>query len=312
MDAFFVSVEVVAPLLVLMALGVLLRAVRLVPEDTFLKMNKIIFYLGIPALVFLSIVTSDKPLDGYGGFALWIAAAFIVTFIILLLIVPRFEKDNRRRGVLVQGMLRSNDAVFGLAVAGAFLGEENLAVMSFAVALSVPILNTLGVLSLEIFRGSRLRPLKMLLSVIKNPIIIAVALGFLVKYTGLELPKLVMTPIKYLSNMCTPLAFIILGGILTFKSVKENRRALVWVSLVKLLILPLAAVGTALLMGYRGDELLAILVLFGAPTAMSSFPLACGLDGDTVLAGEQVAVTTALSLFTMFLFLFFLQLGGVI
>lgn len=312
MDAFIVSFEVVAPLLVLMALGVLLKAVKLIPEGAFLIMNKLIFYLGIPALVFLSIISSDAPIWGYGGFALWIASAFIIVFVLLLIIVPRFEKDNSRRGVLVQGMVRSNDAVFGLAVAGAFLGEENLAVMSFAVALSVPILNAMGVLALEIFRGEKIRPLKMLLNIIKNPIIIAVLLGYIVRYTGIGLPKVILVPLGHLSNMCTPLAFIVLGGILTFKSVKDNRAALLWVSLVKLLILPLLAVSVALLMGYRGDMLLAILVLFGAPTAMSSFPLACGLGGDTTLAGEQVAVTTALSLFTMFLFLFFLQLGGVL
>lgn len=295
-----------------MALGFGIKSIGLIEEESFKKINRLIFYLGIPALVFLSIIESDMPLKDYGSFALWIVTAFVIAFLLLLLLVPRFEKDNRRRGVLVQGMLRSNDAVFGLAVATAFLGKDNLAVMSFAVALSVPVLNMLGVLSLEIFRGGRLRPWRMLLDIIKNPIIIAVIVGFIVKYSGLALPKVLIVPIEHLSNMCTPLAFIVLGGILSFKSVRENRKAHIWVCLVKLVLLPLIAVGTAILMGYRGDMLLAILILFGAPSAMSSFPLALAMGGDGKLAGEQVAITTALSLFTMFLFLLFLQLGGVL
>ncbi|MDO4565469.1 MAG: AEC family transporter [Clostridia bacterium] len=312
MDAFKVSFEVVAPLLILMAVGVLVRAVKLLSAETFSKMNRLIFFIGIPALVFQSIVTSSLSFDGFWGFSLWIIIAFALVFALLLLVVPRFEKDNRRRGVLVQGMVRSNDAVFGLAVAAAFPGENSLAVMAFAAALSVPVLNAIGVISMEVFRGERVKPLRLMLDILKNPIIIAVILGFIVKLSGLTLPKIIMVPVGHLANMCTPLAFIILGGILTRQSFMDNRKTLSVVCIFKLVVLPLLAVGAALLFGYRGDMLLAILILFGAPTAMSSFPLAAAMGGDEALAGEQVAVTTALSLFSMFLFLFFMQLGGVL
>ena len=55
-----------------------------------------------------------------------------------------------------------------------------------------------------------------------------------------------------------------------------------------------------------------MLAVFGAPTALSSFPLACELGGDERLAGEIVAVTSVCSIVTMFLFIFILkQLGGI-
>ncbi|MDO4544459.1 MAG: AEC family transporter [Clostridia bacterium] len=312
MDALRVSFEVVAPLLLLMLVGMAVKAVKLIDRETFSKINGLIFYIGIPALVFSSISKSKTELSGYLPLAGFIVAATLVTFVLLLLIVPRFEKENSRRGVLVQGMLRSNDAVFGLAVAAAFAGENSLEVMAIAAALSVPLFNTLGVISLELFRGGRIKPWHTLLSIIKNPIIIAVVLGFAVRLSGLQLPEVIQKPIGHLSNMCTPLAFIVLGGILTKDSFMKNRSALTCVCIVKLLALPAVAVAVAYLLGFSGDELLAILILFGAPTAMSSFPLAARLGGDESLAGEQVAVTTALSLPTMFLFLFILQLGGIL
>ena len=61
--------------------------------------------------------------------------------------------------------------------------------------------------------------------------------------------------------------------------------------------------GIATALGFRGLRLLTILLIFAAPTAMASYPLANALGSDAELAGEAVAVTTAFSLPTVFLFL---------
>lgn len=312
LNAFIISFEVIAPLMLLMAVGFVLKSTKLVSSSTFGAMNKLVFYLGIPALVFCSIIDADFNIKELAPFALWVMAAYLICFGVLMAIVPIFEKDNLRRGVIVSGMFRSNDAVFGFAVFAAFAGVLDNAVMTLAVALSVPTFNILGVLSLEIFRSKRLKLGRLLLDIIKNPIIVAVILGFIVNLLGIKLPKIVLSPIKQLSQLCTPLAFLILGGIITLKSVRGNRKALFWVSLIKLLVLPALAVGIAILMGFRSSELMSIMILFASPTAMSTFPLALAMGADGDLAGEQVAVTTALSLFTVFIFLTLLQLGGLI
>ena len=70
-----------------------------------------------------------------------------------------------------------------------------------------------------------------------------------------------------------------------------------------MLLVPLLMTGIALLLGFRGERLLTVLLIFAAPTAMASYPLAAAMDSDSVLAGEAVALTTACSLPTVFLFL---------
>ena len=82
------------------------------------------------------------------------------------------------------------------------------------------------------------------------------------------------------------------------------------VSLLRLVISPILFVGLMYLMGYRGDHLLVALILFGAPTAMGTYAMACAMDGDDELASGTVAITSVLSILTMFIFIFlFKELG---
>lgn len=303
MEQLSLSVSVVLPLLITMAVGVLLRVLKVISSDGFLQMNRIVFNIGIPALVFNSIVTSDLAAVSDLKFTLWNIGSITVMFLILLLIVPLCEKDPKRRGVIIQGMLRSNDAVFGLAVAQAILGADHLVTMTYAIAITVPLFNGIGVIALELFRSGKINVWRILLNLIKNPIIIATLLGLLINLTGVTLPNIILKPVKMFSQMCTPLAFIVLGGVLTLKSTLANRGTLALSVLVKLIVIPLVAGGLSYLVGFRGEQLLALFIIYAAPTAMSSFPLACALDCDHELAGEIVAVTTVFSLPTIFIFL---------
>lgn len=303
MEHLWTSFTVVMPLTVIMAVGFLLKRCSVVSEDNFFVINRIIFYVGIPTLVFRSIVMSA---DGSGSrlfLALWLIGWVVLTFVLSQCIVPRFMKDPSRRGVVVQALSRSNDAVFGLAVATAMFGADNLGTMAFAVALTVPMFNICGVAALEINRGGKVHVGRILWNIAKNPIVIAVVLAYAVRLIGITVPSVVMKPIGLLADLCTPLGFLVLGGILSFRSISENRKPLFWVSLIKLIVLPLVVIAASLLVGFRGEELLAVLIIFGAPTAMAGFPLACAMGGDGKLAGELVAITTALSLPTMFILL---------
>ncbi len=307
MEQLKTSFSVVMPLLIMMAVGYTLKRTKILTEDTFRKVNKIIFYVGLPALVFWKIVQNDFVGSGL-RLALWIVGAAIVLFLVTEGVALLCIKDPMRRGVMVQAVSRTNDAVFGLAVmesmilSGA-LPASGMSVMAFAVGISAPIFNITGVLALELNRGGKFRIGKLLLGLAKNPILWALLAAFLFKWTGLTLPTFLASPIERFSQMCTPLAFLVLGGILSFGSLRDNRKPLLFGGAAKLLLVPAVVVLVSYWAGFRGAELLSILVIFAAPTAMSSFPLACELGGDTKLAGEMVAVTTAFSLPTMFLFL---------
>ena len=309
MEQFWTSFNIVVPLVVMMAVGILIRRVGLVSEDAFRVINRIVFYIGIPTLVFHAVVT-DRT-EARWQFALWVAGSVLVAFVLSLLLARALSRDPAKRGTLAQAAYRSNDGIFGLAVATALLGEGNTGTMAFALVISATLFGITGVLCYELNRGGKAKFGKVLLNTIKNPILIAAALAFIVRFSGLELPYVILRPIEYFKNMCTPLGFLVLGGVLSFKSLKEDWKLVTVVSAVKLIAFPVAVCLVAYFLGgLRGPELASIFIIFSAPTAMSCLPMASELGGDVKLSGELIAVTTVASLLTVFLYLTFF--GGIL
>lgn len=309
MEQFWTSFNIVIPLVIMMATGFLIRRVGLVSEDAFRIINRIVFYVGIPTLVFHGVVTDRTP--ARWQYALWVAGSVLVAFALSMLLARVLTKDPSKRGTLAQAAYRSNDGIFGLAVATALMGEGKTGTMAFTLVISASLFGLTGVLCYELNRGGNVKPAKVLLNLLKNPILWAAALAFLVRFTGIVLPYAVLKPIEYFKNMCTPLGFLVLGGVLSFKSLKEDWKLVTIISAVKLIAFPVAVCSLAYFAGgLRGPELASIFIVFSAPTAMSCLPMASELGGDVKLSGELIAVTTVLSLLTVFLYLTFF--GGIL
>jgi predicted permease len=263
-------------------------------------MNTIIFRIFLPALLFVNIYQSDFASISSFGFLLFSLAVLLTIFTLLLLLIPLVEGENPRRGVLVQGISRSNFIFFGLPMAGSLYGGTSRGVASLLVGVLVPVLNVISVIALEYFRGNRPDVKKIFKSVAVNPILIGGALGLLFAVLGITLPSPVEHFLVDISEIATPLALILLGCSVTFTSVKENRRALLFAVAGRLLIVPAFGVGLALLFGFRDLELILLMALFASPTAVSSFTMAEQMGGDSALAAQIVVFTTTLSLFSLF------------
>lgn len=309
MEYFWTSFNIVIPLMLMMATGFLIRRVGIVTENALRVVNRIVYYVGIPTLVFHSVVTDTTTARWQYG--LWVAGTVIAAFALAMLLARLLTKDPSRRGTIAQCAFRSNDGIFGLAVAGALLGENNTGTMAFTLVISATLFGICGVLAYELNRGGRISFGKVLLNTVKNPILIAAALAFLVRLTGLRLPEVILTPIEHFRRMCTPLGFLVLGGLLSFRSLKTDWKPVAIVSAVKLVAMPALFCTLAYFLGgLRGAELASLFIVFASPVAMSCLPMASELGGDVKLAGEFIAVTTVLSLLTVFLYLTFF--GGIL
>ncbi|MBR0437439.1 MAG: AEC family transporter [Clostridia bacterium] len=310
MEYLITSFQVVMPLLILMAVGLLLRVSKIASKDAFLVMNRVVYYAGLPCMMFHNITQKTATGDADWSVAAYALGATLVLFVLFWLIAPRFVKDPRRRGAITQASVRSNDSIFSLTVAAMMLGDGNFNLTVFVAALVAVAYNLLSIITLEMNRGGKIRFGSFLRNLATNPVILSVIAAYLFRLTGWTLPAVLDKPITHLSNMVPPLGFLTLGGILTFEGVKANRKALTFIAIMRLIVIPLAVIGGAVALGFRGLRLLTILLIFAAPTAMASYPLANALGSDAELAGEAVAVTTAFSLPTVFLFLTFF--GGLL
>ncbi len=309
MEYFNTSFQIVMPLVLMMATGFLIRRVGIVTEDALKIINRVVYYVGIPTLVFYSVVTDRTP--ARWQYALWVAGTVLAAFALAMLLARVLTKDPAKRGSIAQAAYRSNDGIFGLAMATAMLGEGNTGTMAFTLVISASLFGITGVLCYELNRGGKVNVGRVLLNTLKNPILIAAALAFLVRFTGITLPYVILKPIEYFKHMCTPLGFLVLGGLLSFRSLRENWKLVTIASTVKLVVLPVLMCAVAYLLGgLRGAELSSLFIVFASPTAMSCLPMASELGGDVKLSGELIAVTTVLSLLTVFLYLTFF--GGIL
>lgn len=304
------SFNVVVPLFLMLVLGYSLKQIRVYDEHTISGMNQLVFKVFLPLLLFINIYQTDVA--GVFDLKLMLVAVLGVlgSFFMTWLIIAWIEKDNRKRGVLIQGIFRSNFVIFGIPVTTSLFGGEATGAAALLVAVIVPIFNMLSVVILEIYRGSRINVPKILKGIITNPLIIGSVTGLLCLLLHIKIPLVLEKTISDLSKVTTPLALVILGGSFTFSSMKGNVKQIAIGVLGKLVIVPVICLSFALLIGIRGVGLAILMSIFASPTAVSSFSMAKQMDGDADLAGHLVVLGSMLSVVTIFVWIFIFKQGG--
>lgn len=301
------SVRVVFPLLVFMLLGYSLKRLRLLSDVTVREVNALVFRVFLPIVLFCDISQSNLAEEFNGGLLVYAIFAVILTVVLLCLIVPRFEKNKQRASVIIQGIYRSNFVLFGIPVTRTICGADHMGMIVVMVAVAVPLFNVSAVILFELFRGEKFSLAKTIKGVATNPLILAAAAGLLFFIFGWQLPSLIQEPLEQLGDLATPLALVILGATFTFSDLRIYAKQLTVVCLGKLIVVSAIFVSIGILLGFRGSDLTALLVLFASPAAVSSFTMASQMGGDEKLAGDIVVLTSVFSILTIFAWTFLLS-----
>ena len=312
MENLILSFNVVLPLCLNIALGYALRCMHMLDETTQKKMNRLVFKVFLPIYVFHNIYTTNLVVAFRPELVALAMGGVLAIFALLMVCIPRIERDNAKRGVMIQAIFRSNFVLFGLPVAVSLCGENNVGPTSLLIGFVVPAFNVLAVICLETFRGSKPDFKKILKGIATNPLIIASALGIGMNLLSVPLPASVQKSITDLGRIATPLALVVLGAGFQFRRIKGYTRQLLICISGKLVFCPLVMVTLAAMLGFRNEMLVPVLVVFASPVATSSYTMAELMDGDGTLAGSLVVITTVLSIFTMFLFIFGLKQLGLV
>lgn len=173
MENMIISFNVVVPLFLNILLGYILKITKLWDEHTLKVMNKAVFKSFLPILLFYNVYNTDLKSGLNPKLMIFASSCVFIMFLLLCLLVPLFEKENKRRGVIIQGIFRSNFVLFGLPVAISLFGEEDIGIPSILIATIVPTYNFLAVITLEIFRGGKINIKKIIKGIITNPLIIS-------------------------------------------------------------------------------------------------------------------------------------------
>ena len=309
---FIVAVSAVVPMFCLMSIGAFVKFQKLLTAEELNHMNRMVFRVFFCCMMFHSIYTTELSTSFRPKLMLFGACGVLIIFTLLMIIIPRIEPDNRRRGVIIQAVYRSNFVLMGVPIVANIFGDENIAVSTMMIAVIIPIYDILAVFALETFRGGKFALLPILKGVLKNPMIIGAIAGATLLILGVEVPNPVLKPIGQISAATTPVALIILGASFRFGSTHEHRKQLLGAVFGRLILVPAVMLSiAAFVFGFRGIEFVTLIAIFATPCAVVSFAMAQQMGGDADLAGNCVVFTSALSCFTIFCWILFFKTIGI-
>ncbi len=312
------SVNTIVPLLLLAVLGVVLKKWIIKGPEFYSATEKLVFKVALPCSLFMNIYNADAGSAFNGRLIIFCVCGIALSFIIPCLLTPLFIKSDPKRGAFIQGVGRTNFALVGLPLAQLRFGAAGEASVSSVMPFAVPMFNILAVIVLSVFAPSEKKLTvsgvvkKSAIGIVTNPLIIGIVLGLPFMLTSLTLPTAVTSAVKYCGNMATPLSLICLGASMGKGTAHSKLKLAVIATAIKVLITPFVLVAVAVLIGFRGIELGAVVILFGGPTAVSSYIMAKGMDSDHELAGKILLLTTVFCSVTLFVGFYALAVLGLI
>lgn len=311
LNNFIVCLEAVLPMFILMVIGICVRRGKLLTRDEVRKLNHMVFVVFFPLMMFENLYGADIKDALNVKLIIFGVACVLGVFFISMPIVFRIEKNSQSRGAMIQAIYRSNFVIMGIPVAMNIYGRGNLAVTAMMVAIIVPLYNVMAVITLETFRKGKLKPWRIVKSVLTNPLIIGAFAGIISVVFNIRLPGILESVASDMAGVATPMALIILGASFDFQSLGRTARNTVICVIARLIIVPGVCLSLAAYLGFKGIAFVTLVAMLAAPTAVSSFTMAEDMGSDGELAGNCVIFSSAAACFTMFLWLFIFKNLGV-
>lgn len=316
MADFIFSLNATLPIFLIMVLGWFLMRIGLFNKEFNKVADKYVFKVALPVLLFKDIATADIRSDFNLTFVLFCMITTTIMFLAIWGLSYIFIKDKTQVGAFAQASARGSAAVLGIAFINNIYGNSGMAPLMIVSA--VPLYNILSVIILTfsadmgkgVNKGENIK--KACLNVIKNPIIIGIFLGLPFSIFGISIPQIPLKAVTSIAQTATPIALLVVGaGFEGAKAIKKIKLTAI-ATFIKLVLLPLIFFPFAIAFGFRGSELVAILIMLGSPTTVTCYIMAKNMGNDEVLSSSIVVMATLLSSVTLTGWIFVFKVMGLI
>ena len=279
---FFSVLTQVIILLILIMLGFILTKGNILTDKGVKSMTDMVLLLVTPCVIIKSFIRKfDKSLLKS------LLISFLIAFLVHIgfILFSRLLKDSdmSKQRVLQFGVIFSNCGYMSIPLQQALLGEEG-------------VFYGYGIILMS---GDKkhLSPKKLVI----NPGMIGLSVGLIIFLFSIPIPKIFSEPISYIASLNTPLPMIIIGYHLAHSNLLNGIKSIKCIITVtmKLVLLPLTALGIMYACGIRGTMLVSSVISCSAPTAAITTMFSSKFERDTDLSVNLVSLSTVLSLVTM-------------
>ena len=314
MENLVFSLNATVPVFLMMALGFFFRRAGLVDERFAEGMNAFVFRAAMPALMFADLAELDLRAAWDTRFVLF---CFCVTLVSIAAAagLSRLLRDKSLRGEFIQAAYRSSAAILGTALITNIYG--GVAMAPLMIIGSVPLYNIMAVVVLSFFQPER-KPLdgalvkKTLRGIVTNPIILGILAGLLWSALRLPMPVILEKTVSNLGGISSPLGLMAMGASFEPKKALGKVWPSVTAAFIKLVGFCALFLPQAVFLGFREEKLVAILIMLGSATTVSSYVMARSMGHDGILSSAVVMLTTLFSAFTLTFWLWLLRSHGLV
>lgn len=307
MDNFIFALNSTMPIFLVILAGWFLKKVGILNEAFNKAANRYVFTCALPISLMRSIAQMDLYSDFNWAFCLFCFAATSVMFLGVWGLSWLLMKDKTQVGAFAQACARSSAAILGVAFAMNIYGSAGMVPMMIVAA--VPFYNIYAVMILSFSphtdengkpmekqsAGRKEAIVKACLDVLKNPIILGIFAGLPFALFRWQIPTIADSALNMIGTTASPVALLVIGASFSGKAAKSRMWSALAASFVKLWLLPVIFLPLAALMGFRGSEMIAILIMVGSPTTVASYVMARTMHQDSVLASNAILLSTLLS-----------------
>lgn len=301
MDNLLFSLNATVPVFLMMVLGLVFRKLGWLDETFADKMNKFVFMVPLPVLVFEDLATVDFAEVWDTRFVFFCFAVTLVS-IGIAAGISCLWKDKSLQGEFIQVSYRSSAALLGVALIQNIYGDAGMAPLMMIG--SVPLYNVMAVVVLSFFHPERKgidrevmkRTVK---GIVTNPIIIAIVLGLLWSALRIPMPSIMQKTVSGIGGMATPMGLMAMGAAFDVRKAFAKAKPAAAAVFIKLIGFCALFLPVAVALGFRESELVAILVMLGSATTVSCFVMAKNMGHEGVLTSSVVMLTTLFSGFTL-------------
>ena len=309
MENLIFSLNATVPVFLMMLLGLFFREIGWIDTDFASKMKKFVFLVPLPVLVFEDLATVDFSEVWNIKFVLFCFGATIAS-IAIASAISCLWKDRTIQGEFIQSSYRSSAALLGIAFIQNIYGRAGMAPLM--IIGSVPLYNIMAVVVLSFFQPERKGLDKTVLKktakgILTNPIIIGIAAGLIWSALKIPMPHIMEKTVSGISGMATPMGLMAMGATFDIQKAFAKIKPAATAALIKLVGFCAIFLPVAVSLGFRQEELVAILVMLGSATTVSSFVMAKNMGHDGILSSSVVKLTTLYSAFTLTGWLYILK-----
>lgn len=300
MANFLLGLNIIFPIFFVIFAGYLAKQKGYLDEHFVSTSTWIVFYVALPLKLFSDIRSAHietLPTTYVAYILLGIFLIFFATWIAARPFIP----DRKKLSAFVHCSFRSNFVYVGYPILESLYGKPSPEHIIVVTVFGLTLYNILAIVILTLYSESedkKLHPGKILLKILKNPMIIAIFIGVLFNilqipvYTGLD------KGISLLAALCTPLSLLLIGASLNFESVTRDLALVFASATIRTILTPLILIPVGIAIGLSAVELGIAYVFWATPCAINCFIYTKEMGGDSELASKIITTSFLFAIVT--------------